>query len=482
MMRSLYSGVSGIKVHQTKMDVIGNNISNVNTVGFKASTVTFADVLYQTSSPASGPADSGKTGVNAKQIGLGASLSSISNQISLSGGSQRTDNPFDIMIEGDGFFVVNNGSGNHFTKAGNFAVDATGTLCTPSGYAVMGWQVDPNNPNKCVADTVSPLKIMSPQNRYSEPAATKNVYLTGNIDSKDTQIASETGKTVSVSFYDALGQSYMMTLRITQSEESTTSYNVVPTNIFDDKGKSIFVVETEDETTKEITYSLNENFGEIQLGEETYTPEVDPETGMVTFGDEAIPLNFNGATGEFASVGTEAGSDEAAESITFRIDTDPNPFSEITIDFSKLTMYANSGTSNIESVKGDFDGLNGGKQAGDMSGVSIDDTGKIYGVYDNGDTKLLGQIVVATFENAAGLESVGNNLYVTTMNSGDFDGIGEDVTSTGGTFTTGVLEMSNVDLAQQFTDMITTQRGFQANSRIITTTDTLLEELINLKR
>ena len=172
MMRSLYSGVSGIKVHQTKMDVIGNNISNVNTVGFKASTVAFSDVLYQTSSTASGPSDSGKTGMNAKQIGLGAGLSSITTQISLSGGSQRTDNPFDIMIEGDGFFVVNNGSGNCFTKAGNFSVDAAGTLCTPGGYAVMGWQVDPNNPSKCVADSVSPLQIMAPENLYAEPAAT----------------------------------------------------------------------------------------------------------------------------------------------------------------------------------------------------------------------------------------------------------------------------------------------------------------------
>ena len=117
-----------------------------------------------------------------------------------------------------------------------------------------------------------------------------------------------------------------------------------------------------------------------------------------------------------------------------------------------------------------------------MSGVSIDDTGKIYGVYDNGDTKLLGQIVVATFENAAGLESVGNNLYVTTMNSGDFDGIGVDVTASGGYMSTGQLEMSNVDLSAEFTEMITTQRGFQANSRIITVSDTLLEELTNLKR
>ncbi len=479
MMRSLYSGVSGIKVHQTKMDVIGNNISNVNTVGFKASTVAFSDVLYQTSSPASGPADSGKTGVNAKQIGLGASLSSISTQISVSGGSQRTDNPFDIMIEGDGFFVVNNGSGNCFTKAGNFAIDAAGTLCTPGGYAVMGWQVDPNNPSKCVADSVSPLKIMSPENLYAEPEATTEVYLKGNIDSKDTQIASETGKTVSISFYDALGQSYMMTLRITQTEDSTTSYNVVPTNIFDESGKSIFVKENPGEGNEETTYEASP-ITTFELGGVSYTAEVDAETGMVTFDDDGITLNFNGATGEFVGIGD--GTDATAESINFRMEADPNPFAEINIDFSKMTMYANSGTSNIEAVKGDFDGHNGGKQAGDMNGVSIDNRGMIYGVYDNGDTKLLGQIVVATFENAAGLEAVGNNLYVTTMNSGDFDGIGEDVSMTGGTLTTGVLEMSNVDLAQQFTDMITTQRGFQANSRIITTTDTLLEELINLKR
>ena len=126
--------------------------------------------------------------------------------------------------------------------------------------------------------------------------------------------------------------------------------------------------------------------------------------------------------------------------------------------------------------------LNGGKQAGDMSGVSIDDTGKIYGVYDNGTSRLLGQIVVATFANPSGLEAVGGSLFATTQNSGEFDGIGESIDSSGGKFNTGVVEMSNVDLSVEFTNMITTQRGFQANSRIITTSDTLLEELINLKR
>ncbi len=177
MMRSMYSGVSGLKVHQTKMDVIGNNISNVNTVGFKASTVTFSDILYQTSSNASGPnANAGTAGINAKQIGLGANLSSITSQMAVSGGSQRTDNAFDIMIEGDGFFIVNNGQSNYFTKAGAFMVDAAGTLCTATGANVMGWQVDPNDPNKCVADTVSALTVMYHDNLYIQRHATNDMY------------------------------------------------------------------------------------------------------------------------------------------------------------------------------------------------------------------------------------------------------------------------------------------------------------------
>jgi len=146
-------------------------------------------------------------------------------------------------------------------------------------------------------------------------------------------------------------------------------------------------------------------------------------------------------------------------------------------------MYNNSGTTTVESTKGTkADGTGAGKEAGNMSGISIDQQGMIFGTYDNGDRKLLGQVVVATFSNPAGLEAIGNNMFAATPNSGEFNGVGEDITASGGKFITGVLEMSNVDLSQQFTEMITTQRGFQANSRIITTSDTLLEELINLKR
>lgn len=487
MMRSLYSGVSGLKVHQTKMDVIGNNISNVNTVGFKSSQVNFSDVLYQTTSSASGPnAEAGTAGTNAKQIGLGASVASISNTMSVSGGSQRTDNALDIMIEGDQFFVVNNGTQNYFTKAGAFTVDANGVLCTASGYKVMGWQVDPMDASKCVQDTVSELRVMGPEAMYVEPVATKNTYFSGNIDYKDSQLQSGTGKTSTMNFYDNLGQSYMAIVTIAeapdQSDEGTRTYKLKVTDILDSKGDSIFVTKTVDETDGSISYAPSSitTFG---WGPECddQSVEVDEE-GNVNIEMEGIDLKFSRETGKFVSVGTEEGE----KSISFKADgasAENSPFQMIDVDFSSMTMYASSGSSSFSSARGSVtDGKGAGKPQGNMTGMSVDTSGRIYGTYDNGDNKLLCQIAVASFANPAGLEAVGNSLFAQTMNSGDFDGVGEDISTSGGKMKTGVLEMSNVDLSTEFTQMITTQRGFQANSRIITTSDTLLEELINLKR
>lgn len=480
MMRSLYSGVSGLRVHQTKMDVIGNNISNVNTVGYKASSVTFSDILYQTTKSASGPNDqTGTAGTNAMQIGLGANLASIATSITKTGGSQRTDNPFDLMIEGDGFFVVNNGNGNYFTKAGSFNVDSAGTLCTPTGATVMGWQVDKEDPTKCASDTASALKIMSPENLYSEPEATTQVYLHGNIDSMDTSLTSTKGKVVVVSFFDNLGNSFNAEMKIEQNKEAENlgSYNVSLTNVYDSKGNSIFVqkkvnddgtVEYGDTNVKDVKFGLDDA---------VFTSSYD-ENGIVTMEGTPVTMTFDTATGKFKGIG-----DENDTGFTLGVQSDGGPFKDIVMDFSSITMFNNSGTTTIESTKGTKDnGAGAGKAAGNMSGVSIDQQGKIYGVYDNGDNRLLGQVVVATFANPAGLEAIGNNMFAATPNSGEFNGIGQDVTSSGGKFVTGVLEMSNVDLSAQFTEMITTQRGFQANSRIITTSDTLLEELINLKR
>ena len=480
MMRSLFSGVSGLKVHQTKMDVIGNNISNVNTVGFKSSSVTFSDVFYQTTQSASGPnATTGTTGRNAMQIGLGSNVASVTAAITTSGASQRTDNPFDVMIEGDSFFIVNSGGTNYFTKAGSFNVDAQGTLCTASGASVMGWQVDKNDPTKTVADAVSPLNIMAPENLYAKPEATTAVYISGNIDSKDTQIASETGKIVNVTFFDKMGHSYKADLKVWQSEEANNQYHVAVTDIKGKDGQSIFVEKIVDPDSGEVTYS-DTAYNGFNLGEMQVQVDVDETTGEVTYDmDDAPMITFNGSTGEFIGIGDAT---PPAKSLSFSITGEPSPFEAIDIDFSSITMYSTSGSSSLEANKGSLKGIGAGKEVGNMTGISIDASGKIYGKYDNGDSRLLGQIAVASFSNPAGLEAVGNSMFAATQNSGDFDGIGQDPTQGGGSLTTGVLEMSNVDLSQQFTDMITTQRGFQANSRIITTSDTLLEELINLKR
>jgi flagellar hook protein FlgE len=452
MMRSLYSGVSGLKVHQTKMDVIGNNISNVNTVGYKASRVTFTEVFQQTTQSATGAnAETGRGGVNAMQIGLGTSVGSISCDPTKEGSAQRTDNPYDLKISGDNFFVVNDGSMNYFTKVGAFTVDSAGYLVTQSGYHVMGWQVDPTTLD-IKKDIVSPLAITTPENMSAEPEATSANYFTGNIDKTNTDVTGD-GLVTSMTIYDKQGYSYTVKYNIQQSTTADNEYTMTITDIFDSKNKSI-----------------------LTSGGGQYEATIN--------GGDSVALVFNADTGAFEYVGAQ-GSKTFSLNITGNNDNFYNENADgegITIDMSSTTMYAASGKCTITSVRGDLDGLGAGRTAGEMSGVSIGTDGKITATYDNGDTKLLGQISVASFENAAGLEKVGDSLYTTTANSGSFDGIGKDPTSGGGSISQGVLEMSNVDLSNEFTEMITTQRGFQANSRIITVSDTLLEELVNLKR
>ncbi|SFR95859.1 flagellar hook protein FlgE [Anaeromicropila populeti] len=488
MMRSLFSGVSGLKVHQTKMDVIGNNISNVNTVGFKASTVTFSDILYQTTQSASGPNETtGAAGKNAMQIGLGASIAGITTNASVSGGSQRTDNPFDVMINGDGFFVVKSGGTNYFTKAGAFQVDAAGTLCTSSGAVVMGWL--PNEEQTGIdVGTVEELQIMSPDNLTAEPEATTEAKITGNIDKNDEQLVSTDGKPVQIKFYDNLGNTYTAQFSIKQSATNTSQYSVDLTDIVDKDNNSIFLVESTNASTGVVTTALNANLAGVTLGGITYTASY--SAGELTFTHSSSnTLSFNPGTGEFASVGgTTATSADKKLALAINAGSGAGaaaavaPFDAFNIDFSTITMYAASGTCSLEGSKGDLTGAGTGRKAGEMTGISIDAAGKIYGSYSNGTDRILGQIALATFANPSGLEAVGNNMFAETQNSGEFDGIGVDPSSQGNSLTTGVLEMSNVDLSQEFTTMITTQRGFQANSRIITTSDTMLEELINLKR
>jgi flagellar hook protein FlgE len=479
MMRSLYSGVSGLKVHQTKMDVIGHNISNVNTIGFKSGQVNFSDILYQTTANASGPnAEANTAGTNARQIGLGASVASISNTVTVSGGTQRTDNALDLMIEGDQLFIVNNGVQNYFTKAGAFTVDAAGVLCNSGGCKVMGWQVDPNDPTRCVQDTVSELRVRSAETSFVEPEATTNVYFSGNIDYKDTQLQTETGKTSTISFYDKLGQSYMAVVNMIKPDGAADGdFTVSISDILDSSGQSIFVKKVVDANNTE-SYVASD-IPSVTFGDSTFTASnIDPETGKFDMTGTGLALKFNASNGKFIQIGNT----QNAKSVSMTINGG-EAFTEIDCDFHTMTMYASSGSSSFSCQRGDVEkGTGAGKPKGNMTGISVDTSGRIYGSYDNGDKKLLCQIAVARFANPAGLEAVGNSLFLDTMNSEKFDGRGEDIAMHGGKMTSGVLEMSNVDLSNEFTSIITTQRGFQANSRVITTSDTMLEELINLKR
>jgi len=239
MMRSLYSGVAGLKTHQTKMDVIGNNIANVNTTAYKSSSITFSEMMNQTTQRASGPnASTGTGGTNAKQIGLGVKVGGISVAIESQGASQSTGNPFDIMINGSNFFVVNNGSSNYFTRDGSFYVDGAGNLAmTSTGYNVMGWNVDPDT-GKIKQDTVSALRIMSTENMTSEPEATTKAYASGILDKNDVDVATAAGKTINLNFYDKLGYSYTAKFSIHKTQ-TNGQYTVQLDDIKDAKGRSI---------------------------------------------------------------------------------------------------------------------------------------------------------------------------------------------------------------------------------------------------
>ena len=236
MMRSMFSGVAGLKTHQSKMDVIGNNIANVNTVGYKSQNVTFTDVFYQTVQAASGPnAETGKGGTNAKQIGIGSTLGTIATNVSKQGGMQATDNPFDVMINGDEFFIVSDGQSNYFTKAGNFNVDEAGNLVNGSGMTVMGWQV--NDDGDIVKSRVSALKVMGGDKSSAAPEKTTKAHVTGNLNQKDDQFLVSATKDQYVSytmeFYDSQGYLYSATFHIKKIEYTTSGEVYSTANLYD---------------------------------------------------------------------------------------------------------------------------------------------------------------------------------------------------------------------------------------------------------
>lgn len=445
MMRSMFSGVSGLRAHQTRMDVIGNNVANVNTVGFKSGRVTFSEIFSQTLRGAGAPdSATGRGGTNPMQVGLGLNINSV-DTIMTRGSLQRTDNPTDVSIEGDGFFVVKGGNADayKFTRAGNFGIDKLGNLVTGSGLNVYGWQelatgkTDEFNTDQ----DATPINLYNAGDRNMQilPAKKTNfAVLSGNLDATYMDLTTASAapysdpslaKTFSVpmTVYDSLGNAYKITLDFQKDSVVTTG-----------------------------------------------TPPVATTKWTIQVGGTDIA---EGATLEFNSNGTLT-ADSVAVTRTLTVVPDAASGADsfdVDLDLSKLTMFASD--SSVKPT--DVDGYT----MGSLVTFNVGSDGIITGVYDNGQQQALGQFCIATFQNPAGLQKVGDNLYIQTTNSGDFNKRGLRPGASGaGTLSPGTLEMSNVDLSKEFTDMIITQRGFQANSRIITTSDEMLQELVNMKR
>lgn len=540
MMRSLYSGVSGLKTHQTKMDVIGNNIANVNTVAYKASSMSFQELMYQNTSAATGAdATTGRGGVNAKQIGLGVAAGAISNSITTQGAAQTTNDAFDLRIEGNSFFVVNNGTENLYTRAGAFYVDGVGNLAMKTtGYNVMGWAADENGN---LADDITALKIMSAENQVSSPEATELARIIGILDKNGSKL-NNGGQSISLSVYDDLGYSYTCKYRINpvqdaQGNNIEGSYTIALEGIVDSNGDTLGAANylkqytngslaAEHDPTNNAFKAEEITFGNSVVGTQDYsitttitnqgTPneattyivknydgttknfsdkkeavtyynsltglniaetDVADTNGAVTQSSFAVygfSLNYDVSNGSLKSIGGNESK------VVMNLNNVKSSMKAVTIDFSGSSNIANGGVATIEGKAGDGDGKKAGKKVGKLTELSVDGNGYINAAYDNGNSRVLGLIAIANFSNASGLEKQGENLYSASLNSGDAS-IGE-ISAQGEKMTNGTLEMSNVDLSTEFTEMITTQRGFQANSRIITTSDTLLEELVNLKR
>ncbi len=413
MIRSMYAAVSGLRSHQTMMDVTGNNIANVNTTGFKKSAAIFQDILSQTINGAGAPT-AAMGGTNANQIGLGVQVGGIAQNF-LQGALQSTGRSLDLAIQGDGFFSVEQDGQQLFTRAGSFFVDADGSLVTVDGGFVQGWTAD-------AAGQINPSgpygRIRIPAGEQIAPITTSEINLGGNLPVSaavgDTQV---TGLFV----YDSVGAPVQLELTFTKA--SADSWTV---------------------------------------------------TG--TYGDTATPVALTdntlvfGPNGELTSP-ADFSADIAAGAIPGLGDV------SITLGganvVGRITQLSAAGS--VGAINQD------GSTTGQLVSLSVGQDGVITGSYTNGQVKSIAQVAISVFANPEGLERVTGTMFRASVNSG-LAQLGVASSGGRGIVAPGALEMSNVDLTEEFTNLIRTQRGFQANSRVITTSDEMLQEIVNLKR
>jgi flagellar hook protein FlgE len=402
MMRSMFSGVAGLRAHQTMMDVVGNNIANVNTAGFKASEVTFQEALTQVMR---GPS----TNINPLQLGLGVQVAGI-DPVFTQGASQVTGRSTDLAIQGDGFFVIQQGTGQIFTRAGSFNFDASGNLTTTDGGKVMGWMADATgkvDPNGGITAISIPIGQVLPSK------TTTTVEMGGNIASD-----AATGATVnkSISIYDSVGAAHSLVITFTKT------------------------------------------------GANAWGAAAKIDGTAVTLTPAALAFGTNGQLTSSGTLAVSGFTPTGADPMAFNLDlagTQP------------LVQFG--GGSTIELLSQD------GMAIGTLQGIKVSSDGTVTGQFSNGLTRVMAQVATATFANPAGLVRIGDSNFSSSVASG-LALVGAPGTSSRGNLSAGALEMSNVDLAQEFTNMIIAERGFQANSKVITTSDDMLNDLVSIKR
>lgn len=408
MLRSLFSAASALRAHATAMDVIGNNIANVNTAGFKSSQAQFQDTLSQTIRAAGG-------GVNPAQVGLGVQVAGIGTNFG-QGNTQMTNRQGDLAISGDGFFVVKDGGNQVYTRAGSFSVDQSGNFRTPSGAILQGW----NAVDGVINPGSSLTGLRLPPGLVMAPKATSTVDVSGNLPA---DAAVGTALSNSIDIYDSTGRAIPVTMTYTKTADDTWSAQAS--------------VKALDGTT-------------TTVGTSTLTWDSTTQA----FSTPTITMPSSG----FAGAGYNFVSD-----VSVTIGGDASP----------LTQYAGEGTVTFRTQDG--------SSSGELQSWGIGTDGVVSGSFSNGRTQVLGQVALATFANPEGLEKTGNSDFRVTAASGQ-PAIGAPGAGGRGTLAGGRLEMSNVDLAAEFTNLVMVQRGFQANSRVVSASDEILQDLVNLKR
>ena len=526
MLKSLYSGVSGIQTQQVRMDVIGNNIANVNTVGYKKGSVAFQELLSQTISGASSP-DGNRGGTNAMQVGLGVKVGSITNQFT-QGNLQYTGSNTDLALEGNGFFVVGEGNSLRYTRAGNFTLDQNGSLVQSSnGMIAQGWVAD----SAGVVNTNDPLgNVEVPITKTISARATSSVTYGQNIDSRicgnavyqpSPMVVTDgtSGETAQVSIaLTATGNfnewTYEMKAVGTDGATIAGLAGGTGTIKMDKDGK---VTATGSDAT--LTFGSGESLklappalGSAVGGRFTVSSSGDsaaedmrgsfsPATPYVTTaqvydslgGTHEIQITLSKTSdNEWA---WQAGSDESGVSVTGggKLNYDSSSGKLLTQTGGAVTVDLGSGRGSLE-VTPDFSATTqfasdnamlasgqDGYASGSLESFSIDSSGSINGVFSNGVTMKMAQLALANFANPSGLVKEEGSFYSVSRNSGEAY-IGTAGSGGLGSLSSGNLETSNVDLSQEFTELITTQRGYEASAKMITTSDELLQDLLNLKR